>query len=86
MFILRRLTKGKIEANTCLGIEYVIVYSETNKSEFEERVKLWSASDIKGIYAIIVFNDGSNIMPLYKGSHYYIMTSDGKTFDNVTMK
>jgi len=86
MFILRRITDKGLEANTCLGIEYVLVIKERDKEEFKERTKLWGKEDLEGVYGVIAFNDGANLMPLYNDSNYYIMASDGKTFDNVSIK
>lgn len=86
MFILRRITEGSLQVNTSLGIEYVLVLREVNNEEFKTRTELWSEKDLIDVYGIVAFNDGSNIMPLYKGSNYYIMESDGQTFDNISEK
>lgn len=86
MFILRRITSEGLQVNTCLGIEYVMVRKEEDCKEFMERTKLWSEDDLKDIYGIVAFNDCSNLMPLYIGSKYYIMASNGETFDNVSIK
>jgi hypothetical protein len=85
MFILRRVLNGKLEINTCLGIEYVLVLRKQNKEEFEERTKLWCEDDLKGVYGLICFDESELIMPLYEDSSYYIMTSNGKTFANVSL-
>lgn len=84
MFILRRITSQGLEANTCLGIEYVLVLKERNDDEFREFTKLWNDDDLKEVYGIISFEDGASIMPLYKKSAYYIMMSDGQTFTRVS--
>jgi hypothetical protein len=86
MFILRRITKGSLEVNTCLGVEYVLVRKEENNDEFKERTKLWSEEDLEGTYGVVAFEDGNSLMPLYRGSNYYVMASDGKTFDNISDK
>jgi len=86
MFILRRITPDHLEVNTSLGIEYVLVCKEENNEEFKERTTLWGEADLKGVYGIVAFDEGSSIMPLYVGSNYYIMSSDGKTFDNISKK
>lgn len=86
MFILRRITSEGLELNTCLGIEYVLVVREQNESEFKERTKLWHESELEDLYGIVCFDDGDSIMPLYKKSSYYVMTSDGKTFSNISHK
>ena len=84
MFILRRISSKDLQANTCLGLEYVLVLKEENNEEFKERTKLWDQDDLKDVYGIIAFEDGSLIMALYLKSSYYVMTSDGKTFANVS--
>jgi hypothetical protein len=86
MFILRRITSENIEINTCLGDYYVFVSRERNVDEFKRTVKLWSEDDTEDVYAVVTYNDGSNIMPLYKKSHYYVMASDGRTFANISEK
>lgn len=86
MFILREITNGKVEVNTCLDIEYVLILKEKNKEEFEERTELWSEDDLKDLYGVVCFESGNLIMPLRKESSYYIMTSDGKTFSNISDK
>jgi len=86
MLVLRRITSENLEINTALGDEYVLVLRERNKKDFEKFTKSWSNEDLFEVYGLISFNDGSSIMPLYKKSNYYIMSSDGKTFDNLTEK
>ena len=85
MLILRRVLKGKLEINTCLGIEYVLVLKTENKEEFENRTKLWSEKDLENLYGLVCF-DNDAIMPLYSDSSYYIMTGDGQTFSNISKK
>ncbi len=84
MFALRRILKDGVEINTCLGEYYVLVRKVENKEEFEKTIKLWNEEDLENVYAVITYADGSKIMPLYKGSSYYIMSSDGETFDNIS--
>lgn len=86
MFILRRVTPGKVEVNTCLGDYYTFISKEKNADEFKRTVEFWSKEDTEGVYALITYNDGADIMPLYTGSYYYVMTSDGRTFSNVSFR
>jgi len=84
MFILRRITRDNQESNEFLGEYYNIVDSEKSKSDFEAVLK---RSDFAGdIYCFIICRDGMQTIPLYKNSNYYIMLSNGKTFDNLTFK
>ena len=85
MFILRRITSNNIECNTCLDEEYVLVLRKENEEELIKRTELWKDSDlINDMYGLVCFEDGESIMPLYKKSSYYIMTSDGRTFANIS--
>lgn len=86
MFTLRRISKAGLEINTCLGEEYVLVIKETHPVEFTDRVKMWKDHEIDGVYGIVAFENGNKLMPLYETSTYYIMSSDGKTFDNISKK
>lgn len=87
MFILRRITSENVEINTSLDIEYVLVTKERNPKEFQETAGTLELGDEeRDVYGFITFNGGKDIMPLYIKSKYYIMASDGKTFDNITFK
>ena len=89
MFILRRITSESIEINTCLGLNYVLILKERNESEFEKTAKLmkWDEAEMTSeMYGFISHSNGSEIIPLYKKSNYFIMASDGKTFANITFK
>ena len=86
MFILRRVTKSKLEVNTCLDVYYVLILKEKNKEDFDGHTKLWSEEDLKDVYGLVCVDDTDTIMPLYKDSSYYIMTGDGQTFSNISEK
>jgi hypothetical protein len=86
MFILRRIADEKLEINTALGIEYVLVLREENKDEFDFRVELWDDAKLDNVYGLVCFEDSESIIPLYRDSSYYVMTSDGKTFSNISEK
>lgn len=86
MFILREITSEKLEINTCLDIEYVLVLKKENEKEFEERTRLWPESCLKDVYGVVCFDNGESIIPLKENSIYYVMTSDGKTFSNISKK
>lgn len=86
MFILRRIQSDLTEINTCLGIDYVLVLKEKTREEFDKTICLWKAEYLENVYGVVTFNEGKSIMPLYNNSQYYIMTSDGKTFSNISLK
>lgn len=84
MFILRKLffeDKNATETNWILGDNYTIT-TEHNR-EWEVMIKQWDFAKDE-IYSFITYGEGSKIIPLYKNQGNYIMTSDGKTFCNLT--
>lgn len=100
MFILRRKTSEGNESNTCLGESYNYVSKEFNAHEFnrtyqvfcernpdeilsEETKKEISESTI---YAFVVGENGRGVHPLYRPSAYFVMMSNGKTFDNLSFR
>lgn len=98
MFILRKITKERLVSNKSLGESYNYICRETNYKEFSDTYKiLFGESHVADLdensdsfsvkcYAFIIYNDGKDIDPLYKGQWNYIMTDTGKTFDNVSYK
>ncbi|WP_347216527.1 hypothetical protein [Chryseobacterium sp.] len=85
MFILRKMVcDQQLESNTILGDLYNVV-SENNKKDWDHFMERWKTFE-EDIYLFIVYRNGSEVMPLYKKQANYIMTSDGKTFCNLTYK
>lgn len=87
MFILRRVDPEFGQINTNLGDYYTLVLKQANKEQFEKAVEKFEKDVVDKMYGVVVFDDDNEcIMPLYSGSHYYVMASDGRTFDNVSEK
>lgn len=86
MFVLRRITQNKLEVNTLLDVFYTLILKEKNKEEFDDRIKQWDEEDLKGVYGLVCVDDTDLIMPLYEDSSYFIMTSQGQTFSNISKK
>lgn len=96
MFTLRRMTATGVEMNQKVGDEYTLIHKERNKWEFEDFFKRHfgkspvvdiddkADADTKECYAFVI--NGSFVQPLYKVQAAYIMTSDGKTFSNLSLK
>lgn len=87
MFILRKITRLGIQSNICIGKDYVLIRQEDVK-EFEDTMELedYFKSIIEDIYAFISYNEGKDVLPLYKSQQNYIMLSNGNTFSNLTFK
>lgn len=87
MFILRKLfysneSRYPLPQNQLLGESYQTV--ESGHKEFELLHDKWDNSP--EIYCFVVCKGGSEVIPLHKKQDNYIMTSDGKTFENLTLK
>jgi len=90
MFILRKVANGH-ESNTIVGDSYNFVSKETNPEEFTLAFKSWHgaisiAEEDSETYAFLIYECGQKSMPLFKNQYNYIMTSDGKTFANITLR
>lgn len=97
MYTLRTFENG-LESNRSLGTSYDVVNRETNYEKFSEAYELFwgkahtadldTESDeyTKKTFSFLVIRDGAEMIPLYKGGLYYVMTESGKTFDNLTFK
>lgn len=101
MFILRKITEnGKgVSMNMILGKSYTYVGRFDSKAEeFRKCFKLYfgkdhvadlcdtSDNDTKRCYGFITDEGGQNIHPIWLGQKTYVMTSDGNTFANLTVK
>lgn len=99
MFTLRRITDGGkgLELNQSLGTEYTIVYRHQNYEEFIKCFKVYyekdhvadndetADADTKTTYAFISHHGGT-LQPLWTTQKAFIMTENGKTFDNLSYK
>jgi len=93
MFILRQIRKAGqgSESNQIIGDGYHLILKESHLEEFERALnahyKDCPSPDCEdNLYGFLLFNEGSDIYPLYKGTYNYIMTSEGKTFTNITFR
>ena len=84
MFILRRITSEGSESNHLLGKSYNVVTQWNENDKFSELIAPWPSPE--EIFGFIIYDDGANVAPLYKKSEYYLMCSDGKTFDKIRYK
>ena len=86
MFILRRVTGKSIGLNKFIGDEYSVTHREHHAEEFK---KLFSATmepdSESDVYAFVSFNYGE-VQALYYGQGCFIMTSGGKTFENISYR
>ena len=89
MFILREYSELHPVYNLSLGEDYSVIYRSSDLTEFKTScLFFWEKEEAipDECYALVIFNHGSRVHPLYQGMKYYIMTGSGSTFDNLTWK
>jgi hypothetical protein len=87
MYTLREIPAGYPVRNESLGDAYTTVLKETNPKEFVETCKaFWNEENPGHTYGFVVCKEGSKIIPLMEGCYYYVMTENGRTFDNLSLK
>jgi hypothetical protein len=86
MFILRRITSENYECHQILGQEYAFICKERNAEDFQQVLDKaeFEINAQEKIYGFISYENGSKILPLYKSSNYFIMTSDGWIYSDLT--
>ena len=86
MFVLRKISSDGVQLNFSLGESYTLVTEETNPKEFERSsLAFWKEAKPENTYGFVSDQQG-RLFPLFKNQWNYIMTSNGKTFANVTLK
>ena len=83
MFVLRRILNDVYVSNTIIGDTYSIYFKEGHPKDFNHLIKVYKLEDIADrVFAFIRDSNGQE-HPLYKNSRYYIMTSNGGTFESI---
>lgn len=85
MFILRRITANDYEMNDIIGDSYQKIDPERNPVDFKQNLTQWG-DETEMIFMFLIVNQGSKTIPLYKKSQYYVMTSNGETFEKIVYK
>lgn len=67
-----------------LGSHFHLIQKEVSPEHFKTTSEIIATGD--GVYAFIVYNDGKDIEPLYKGTGNFILTQSGSLFKDVTYK
>lgn len=89
MFVLRRIVPDGDTVNTCIGDHYNLVLKKENTKEYKKTLDAWLLGlkrDDEDIYGFVVYKGDTEIMPLYKKSVYFIMMSNGQTFENISQR
>lgn len=98
MYTLRRISSGGAEMNQFLGDSYTLVSQKDCpdgfKNSLENHFRDYRAvedaehiqEELEKIYAFVGGEGGKVIQPLYKNQKNCIMSSDGSTFANLSLK
>lgn len=85
--ILREFAPDGPKHNKDIGDHYVLIdFRVPDKFSETSRIRFGDVPTPENCYAFIIHSKGSEIIPLWKNSHYYIMTDGGQTFENLTFK
>ena len=83
MFVLRRILNDVYVSNTIMGDTYSIYFKEGHPKDFNHLIEVNKLEDVVDrVFAFIRDSNGQE-HPLYKNSRYYIMTSNGGTFESI---
>jgi hypothetical protein len=86
MFVLRKITGDGVQMNFSLGESYTLILKENNPEDFKRAsLAVWTEENPENTYGFVSKPDGQFIA-LFKKQFNYIMTSDGNTFANVSLK
>jgi len=94
MYTLKEIGSDSVITHDYLGYGFSVVNKETSTEYFDKSYRAWSQVDemdanLKmndAIFAFVISEGGREIFPLYKNRFYYIVTENGKTFNNLTFK
>jgi len=83
MFVLRRVLNDVYVSNIIIGETYSVYFKNEHSNDFNQIVKTKKIDDlVDKIFAFVVNKNGEEY-PLYVNSRYYMMTSDGSTFEKI---
>lgn len=82
MFTLRKVSSNGIASNQYIGDEYTIIRKSSNEAEFNKILKQ-NFNFNSQIYGFVKYGSSAFIIPLYDGSRYFIMSSNGNTFESL---
>lgn len=86
MFYLRKITGSKVEMNFCLGESYTLVLKANSPEEFEKAMA--DHPQYEEAYGYVTWRTEGRIelLPLFQKQQNYIVSENGVTYDNVTLK
>ena len=85
MYNLREVspTKEGMTTNTCLGNHYSCVNKHLHPQEFEKCLINLDIHDHDSCYAVVIYENGSNFIPLRKARKNYIVVDNGDTYEKL---
>ena len=88
MFVLRKIFGNGIENNFFLGNSYQVLLRENNTIEFNDfKDKVFGRNnDDSECYGFVIGDDIRNPQILWVNQRNYIMSDNGNTFANLTLR
>ncbi len=85
MFTLRKITgSSQAEMNFYLGRNYTLITKDRNPNDFKEACEKMQYDEKKdNVYGFVSDEEGESFA-LFSNQRNYIMTSGGKTYDNIS--
>jgi hypothetical protein len=85
--ILRKISQGR-PTNIDIGRSYTVLHEEFTPEHFKtDAGMLLQSEDLRReCYALVIYDNGKEVEPLYRKQQAYIMTDSGQTFENLTLK
>jgi len=72
MYTLKTIYKNNLEQFIDLGDSFTLINPETSPREFKRTLEITEYTELDGINYFIVFNEGRDIIPLWKSARHYI--------------
>ena len=82
MFVLRRILRDTMVYNKLIGSEYYIILKNEDTEAFNRIVERNGFSYPEKLFGFVHHSNGEH-EPLIKNSRYYIMCSNGQTFEHI---
>ena len=87
MFVLRKIFGCGVENNFILGNSYQLILAEHNSLEFQDVARREFGDEFNDeCYGFVIGDDIRNPQSLWVNQRNYIMSENGNTFANLTLR
>lgn len=88
MYTLRKITEARRQYNFALGENYQVLDKYDSPEQFKEQMQSYQGIKYEPEWVIYAFvlDQKCNVHPLFEKERNYIMTENGNTFSNLSIK